>query len=99
LESDPLERSWELTRRHLARAVDQLRACNSTLSEAALARLEAYREVLENNELELGLDLLEAAAQAAETTPRFWEAMVAAAASMGLHERAEALAERARASP
>lgn len=96
MESDPLERSWAITRRHLGLAVDQLHQCNRTLSDTARARLGAYREALGNNELELGLDLLEAAASAADTTPQFWQAMAAAAASMALRERAEALTERGR---
>ena len=80
-----LERSWDITRRHLARARAELGRVSGVAQYAA----SEFEDYLNHNELELAMDLLEAAGDGNASTAEFWRALSQAAANMGLHDRAD----------
>ena len=81
-----LERSWKITRSHLATARSFIPEAISTSDEGySLAR---YDDWLSHNELELAFDELEGLGGENELGHQFWDALIAAAENMGLDNHA-----------
>ncbi len=91
-----LERSWAVTRKHLdaAREVLSVAGLDGTIEARKL--ISEYNEFLAHNELELALDMLEAAADGQSAPQEFWQHLIRAARNMGLETRAQQLAQEIR---
>ncbi len=85
MERSEVERSWRITREHLATARAQLPAIEDEFGRALLASCEEY---LEHNELQLAMeDMAEAGERCLAPLP-FWSALSRAADNMGLEVEA-----------
>jgi hypothetical protein len=82
-----LERSWAITREHLAEAKAALLSALPRPEGSAM--FAAYEDYLDHNELELALDELESIAENVKANAIFWRDALSAAESMGLVRHAE----------
>ena len=77
-----LQKSWEITRRHLLAGYGRLLL--PVREEPGVATVERFREWLDHNELELALDELEGLGRLNEVSSAFWRELSAAARHMNL---------------
>ena len=79
-----LQKSWEITSRHLEAAFNQLPL--SIKEEPSVGSVERFHEWLAHNELELALDELEGLGQLNNCSSEFWRELLAAARNMNLRD-------------
>ena len=84
MDRDSLERSWRITRGHLASARAELPLGDARITAA----LGEGDEELEHNELELAMEAYAFAAEVASCRGAVWLHLARAAENMGLEERA-----------
>jgi len=78
-----LSEKWKITRQYLQQALSLLP--DDPVCIETGGSVEAFRDWLDHNELELALDELEMLAESNPVRPEFWAAMLSAADEMGLH--------------
>lgn len=83
---EQLNRSWRVTRNHLAAARDRIP--NATPASDEGYSLANYNEWLSHNELELAFDELEGLGDEHEFGHQFWSSLLAAAENMKLEDHA-----------
>ena len=79
-----LQKSWEITSRHLKAAFNQLPL--SIKEEPSVGSVKRFHDWLAHNELELALDELEGLGQLNSCASEFWRELLAAARNMDLPE-------------
>ena len=84
---DELERSWRITRSHLATARSLIPDIIPPSDEGY--SLTRYDDWLLHNELELAFDELEGLGEENDFGHEFWKALLAAAENMGLEKHAK----------
>lgn len=82
--TESLQRSWEVTRKHLNAALNLLPSeCQRPVQDGPVAR---YEDWLSHNELELAFDELESIGMENDCPSEFWQELLYAAQNMGLEK-------------